>query len=266
MTTGNFEPQIVFESSGTTRVQTSKHYLPSIDIYEKSFTKSFEIFYGYPHDWCIVGLLPSYLERENSSLVKMVDSLIKRSNHALSGFYLNEYDKLHQTLLHNEIRQQPTLLIGVTYALLDFAEKFKMNLAATTVMETGGMKGRKKEITRQEVHEMLKKRLSVKAVHSEYGMTELLSQAYSAGDGLFRCPPWMKILIRDEDDPLQITSSVKNNFPGTGVINVIDLANVYSCAFIATEDLGKLYSNDKFEVLGRCDASEARGCSLLLTE
>jgi hypothetical protein len=193
----------------------------------------------------------------------MVERLIKNSEHPFSNFYLDDFDKLYHTLLHNEILQQPTLLIGVTYALLDFAERYKMKLSSTVIMETGGMKGRRDEITRQEVHEKLQRSLGVKTVHSEYGMTELLSQAYSRGNGLFKCAPWMKALIRDEDDPMQITHLLKNKAPKTVAINIIDLANIYSCAFIATDDLGKLYSNDCFEILGRCDLSDVRGCSLL---
>ena len=266
VTTTKFEHEIVFESSGTGNVQRSKHFLKSLELYENSFTLAFELFYGKETEWCILGLLPSYLERENSSLVMMVDKLIKNSNHSFSGFYLDDFDKLHHTLLHNEILQQPTLLIGVTYALLDFAEKYKMKLSATTIMETGGMKGRREEITRPQVHEILQNRLGVKVVHSEYGMTELLSQAYSRGNGLFKCAPWMKVLVRDEDDPLKITDTVKNRSPKTGILNIIDLANIFSCAFIATDDLGKLHGNDCFEVLGRCDASDVRGCNLLFDQ
>jgi phenylacetate-coenzyme A ligase PaaK-like adenylate-forming protein len=262
--TTQYETQIVFESSGTTGTKSSKHHVKNIELYKKSFTQAFELFYGKETEWCILGLLPSYLERNNSSLIVMVDELIKNSNHYLSGFYLNDFEKLQQVLLHNEILQQPTLLIGVTYALLDFAEKFKMKLTSTTVMETGGMKGRREELTREQVHEILQLRLGTKVIHSEYGMTELLSQAYSNGKGLFKCAPWMKVLVRDEDDPLQVkTPTYRSKKSATGAINIIDLANIYSCAFIATDDLGKIHSNDHFEVLGRCDASEARGCSLL---
>lgn len=262
--TTQYDAQIVFESSGTTGTEPSKHYVKNLDLYKKSFTQAFELFYGQEADWCILGLLPSYLERNNSSLIIMVNELIKNSNHALSGFYLTDFEKLHQVLLHNEILQQPTLLIGVTYALLDFAKKFKMKLTNTTVMETGGMKGRREELTREQVHKILQLRLGTEVIHSEYGMTELLSQAYSDGRGLFKCAPWMKVLVRDEDDPLQVKAPTNiNKKSTTGVINVIDLANIYSCAFVATDDLGKIHSNDHFEVLGRCDASEARGCSLL---
>ena len=263
VTTTTFEPEIIFESSGTGNMQKSKHFVKSIELYKNSFTFAFELFYGKETEWCILGLLPSYLERENSSLVMMVDKLIKNSEQSFSGFYLNDLDKLHHTLLHNEILQQPTLLIGVTYALLDFAEKYKMKLSTTTIVETGGMKGRRDEVTRMQVHEILQNRLGVKFIHSEYGMTELLSQAYSRGNGLFKCPPWMKVLIREQDDPLRVIHLLKNKLPKTGLINIIDLANIFSCCFIATDDLGKLYANDNFEVLGRADTSDIRGCSLL---
>ena len=194
----------------------------------------------------------------------MSQHLINESQHPLSGFYLNEYEKLHQTLLHNEILKQPTILLGATFGLLDFVEKYSMKLSNTIVMETGGMKGRRKEITREEVHTILKKKLGVKKIHSEYGMTELLSQAYSSGNGIFRCPPWMKVILREEDDPLQIKELNRASQTATGLINVIDLANIYSCAFIATDDIGKLHYNQTFEVLGRCDNSDIRGCSQLI--
>lgn len=264
ITTTEFEPETIFESSGTTGSVNSKHFIRDITLYKKSFTLGFEQFYGGATNKCILGLLPSYLERNNSSLVFMVHELIQESNHKLSGFYLYDLEKLHSTLLHNEILKQPTLLIGVTYALLDFAEQYPMQLRHTIVMETGGMKGRREEMTRQEVHHQLQQQLGIALVHSEYGMTELLSQAYSKGDGIFHCPAWMKVLIREEDDPFAIysASTIKEK-PLTGVLNIIDLANIYSCSFIATSDLGKLYSNESFEVLGRLDNSDIRGCSLL---
>ncbi len=262
--TTDFEEGVIFESSGTTASINSRHFVKDISIYKKSFTAGFQKFYGHPKNKCILGLLPNYLERNNSSLVFMVDDLIQQSENKLSDFYLYDFDKLHRTLLHNEILKQPTLLIGVTYALLDFAEKHTMQLRHTTVMETGGMKGRKEEMTRQQVHQVLQNNLGVSLVHSEYGMTELLSQAYSKGDGIFHCPPWMKILIREEDDPFAIyTAQVLQEKPITGAINVIDLANIYSCSFIATADVGRLYSNESFEVLGRMDNSDVRGCSLM---
>ena len=263
--TTNFTHQAIFESSGTTKTGNSKHFVKDISLYRKSFTTGFNKFYGTANNKCILALLPSYLEKNNSSLVFMMDELIKQSNHHLSGFYLNNCDKLHSTILHNEILNQPTLLIGVTYALLDFAEKYPAQLQHTIVMETGGMKGRREEITRLEVHQQLQNNLGVSLIHSEYGMTELLSQAYSKGDGIFCCPPWMKVVIREEDDPFAIYTAgdVKKNTI-TGAINIIDLANIYSCSFIASSDVGRLYSNQSFEVLGRIDNSDVRGCSQMV--
>ena len=262
--TTDFEAGAVFESSGTTATVNSSHFVKDLNLYKKSFNTGFEKFYGAAKNKCILGLLPSYLERKNSSLVFMVDTLIKESYNNLSGFYLYDYDKLHNAILHNEILMQPTILIGVTYALLDFAERYPMQLRHTIIMETGGMKGRREEMTRQEVHKELQNNLGVALVHSEYGMTELLSQAYSKGDGIFHCPPWMKVLIREEDDPFKIYSTTSLiEKPLTGAINVIDLANIYSCSFIATEDAGRLYTNKSFEVLGRIDNSDIRGCSLM---
>ena len=259
-----FEPEAIFESSGTTSFVNSRHLVKDTAVYKKSFTACFEKFYGQAKNKCILGLLPSYLERNNSSLVFMVEELIKQSDNNLSGFYLSDYDKLLQTILHNEILKQSTLLIGVTYALLDFAEKHPIQLRNTIVMETGGMKGRREEMTRQQVHSRLQNNLGVSLIHSEYGMTELLSQAYSKGDGIFHCPPWMKVLIREEDDPFAIfIADALQEKPITGVINIIDLANIYSCSFIATADVGRLYSNESFEVLGRMDNSDIRGCSLM---
>jgi phenylacetate-coenzyme A ligase PaaK-like adenylate-forming protein len=255
--TTEFEPEAIFESSGTTGSLTSKHLVKKRSIYEKSFHSSWEQFYGPLTEWCIIGLLPSYLERSNSSLVLMAKEMIAASNHPDSGFYLYEYSKLSKVLSRLETAGQKTLLLGVTFALLDFAEVFPMPLKNTIVVETGGMKGRREELTRQEVHERLKKAFNLTNIHSEYGMTELLSQAWSQSTGLFHCPPWMKIMLRQEDDPFSISSS------GTGVINVIDLANLYSCAFIATDDAGKLNADGSFEVLGRIDNSDLRGCSLL---
>ena len=262
---GEFEPEAIFESSGTTQSGNSRHLVKELSIYRKSFMQCFEKFYGSTASKCILGLLPSYLEREGSSLVVMVDELIKASNNELSGFYLYEHEKLQRTIMHNELLKKPTLLIGVTWALLDLAEQFPMQLRYTTVMETGGMKGRRKELTRPEVHAILQKQLGLSLIHSEYGMTELLSQAYSKGDGIFHCPPWMKILLRDEDDPLHVFEvSDESNKSLNGVINIIDLANIHSCAFIATDDAGRLHSNGSFEVLGRVDNSDVRGCSLMV--
>lgn len=258
-----FEPEITFESSGTTGQETSRHFVKKWAIYQRSFLKTFQTFYGAVSDYCIIGLLPGYLERQNSSLVAMVDTLIKQSGNKNSGFYLYDYEKVYQIIAHNELVGQKTLLIGVTFALLDFAERYQMKLRHTIIMETGGMKGRRKEITREEVHSVLKDHLGTEKIHSEYGMTELLSQAYSSGDGIFRCPPWMKVFARDAYDPLSLQKTTAGR-PSSGFINVIDLANIYSCSFIATEDLGKVYRNGTFQVTGRGDTSLIRGCNLLV--
>ena len=256
--TGEFEPEAVFESSGTTGMISSRHLVKDLSLYRESFTRGFELFYGPASEYCIIGLLPSYLERENSSLVLMVDDLIRQSGHPQSGFYLNEFDKLAAVLRELESREQKTLLIGVSFALLDFAEQYPIPLKHTIIMETGGMKGRRKELIRPELHAVLKAAFSVPVIHSEYGMTELLSQAYSKGEGIYHCPPWMKILLRDDEDPLRVITS------GSGVVNVIDLANIHSCSFIATDDAGKVYPDGSFEILGRVDGSDMRGCSLLV--
>ncbi|MBC8034529.1 MAG: acyl transferase [Chitinophagaceae bacterium] len=264
--TTSFQEESVFESSGTTGSVNSRHFIRSLAVYKQSYTKCFRQFYGPPEEWCIIGLLPSYLERSNSSLVVMVNDWIAMSAHPESGFYLNEYAKLKETLELLEQSKQKTLLIGVSFALLDFAEKYPLALQSTIIMETGGMKGRRQEMIREELHAVLKEQLQVDAIHSEYGMTELLSQAYSRGSGLFFCPPWMKILLREEDDPLHITGAaeVTATRPASGLINVIDLANLYSCSFIATDDAGRLYDNGSFEVVGRRDNSDLRGCSLMV--
>lgn len=254
----DFTPEVVFESSGTTGMVTSRHEVKDLGLYRRSFVAGFERFYGPVGDWCIIGLLPAYLERSNSSLVLMVDELVRASGHPDSGFYLYEHEALHTLLGQLEQKGQKTLLIGVTFALLDFAEKYSMQLKHTVIMETGGMKGRRKEITRAELHGFLTARLGVKAIHAEYGATELLSQAYSSGQGLFECPPWMRVLVRKEDDPLDVTAE------GEGIINIIDLANIWSCSFIATEDVGSIHADGRFEVAGRVDNSDIRGCSLLV--
>jgi hypothetical protein len=278
--TTDFEPAWEFQSSGTTQTINSHHFIKDIELYRQSFTKAFELFYGPVEEWCIIGLLPSYLERKNSSLVFMVDELIRKSGHKQSGFYLYEHRRLHNTINDLENEKQKTLLIGVTFALLDLVQEYSFSLKYTTVMETGGMKGRREEMVRHELHELLRKKFNVDRIHSEYGMTELLSQAYSKGDGIFYCPPWMKILVRDEEDPLEVQSSefrVQSRLPigdsslptpdaqlaAKGVINVIDLANIYSCSFIATDDAGRLYGDGGFEVIGRIDNSDIRGCSLM---
>ncbi len=265
VTTGNFTPAAVFESSGTTGTINSRHLVKDLGVYELSFLKAFRLFYGDPQQFCIIGLLPSYLERNNASLVYMVDRLIKESGHPQSGFYLNEYNKLHQTLLQNEKAGIQTLLIGVTFALMDFFSEYPMQLENTVIMETGGMKGRRAEMTKTELQHFLSQQSGVTKIHSEYGMTELLSQGYSFGDGLFNTPPWMRILLRAEDNPLETWSldfTTQDHY--RGVVNVIDLANIHSCAFIATEDRGKVYMNGHFEILGRMDNSDVRGCSQMV--
>ena len=251
--------QETFTSSGTTGMITSKHQITDITLYEESYRLAFSEFYGNIEDYAILALLPSYLERDGSSLIYMVNDLIALSNNENSGFYLHNYDELISKLIELDTSGQNVLLIGVTYALLDLIEKQKFQLKNTIIMETGGMKGKRKEIIREELHSMLCKGFGVSAIHSEYGMTELLSQAYSLGNGLFECPNWMQILIRDTEDALTYVAPGK-----TGGINVIDLANINSCSFIATQDLGKKYPNNSFEVLGRFDNSDIRGCNLMV--
>jgi phenylacetate-coenzyme A ligase PaaK-like adenylate-forming protein len=256
-----YSEKIIFSSSGTTGMTQSKHYLPDPNLYETSFVKTFEMFYGPVNDYCILALLPSYLEREGSSLVYMMDRLIKLSRHKESGFYLQDTDKLMLKIRKLTGGKKKILLMGVSFALQELAEKYQEDLGEVIIMETGGMKGRRKEITRQELHEAIKKSFNVESVHSEYGMTELMSQAYSKGEGFFHFPSWMKIIIRDSHDPFDILPAGKS-----GVINIIDLANVYSCAFLATSDLGKSHKDGSFEVLGRMDSSDIRGCNLLITD
>ncbi|WP_396183475.1 acyl transferase [Flavobacterium sp.] len=251
--------QETFTSSGTSGMISSKHLVTDLSLYEQSFRKAFSQFYGNSEDYVILALLPSYLEREGSSLIYMVNDLIESSNHPESGFYLHNYDELVQQLIKIDSSGKDVLLIGVTYALLDVVEKQTFQLKNTIIMETGGMKGKRKEIIREELHEILGNGFGVSAIHSEYGMTELLSQAYSLGNGIFECPPWMQILIRDTEDALTYV-----DFGKTGGINVIDLANINSCSFIATQDLGKKYPNHSFEVLGRFDSSDIRGCNLMV--
>ena len=251
--------EITFLSSGTTKSIQSKHYVADLKLYEESFTLGFEKFYGKIDDYTILALLPSYLEREGSSLIYMVDELIKKTNNPNSGFYLHNHQELFDKLLEQETKKKKTLLIGVSFALLDFTETFSCNLKHTIVMETGGMKGRRKEMIREELHKTLQKGFGLRNIHSEYGMTELLSQAYYTDTSSFHTPPWMKIMIRDTEDPLSLLPNGK-----TGGINVIDLANKYSCAFIATQDLGKLNKDGSFQVLGRFDNSDIRGCNLLI--
>lgn len=252
-------PEIVFSSSGTTGMSQSRHLVTDVSIYEESFNLAFEQFYGNIESTCLLALLPSYLERDGSSLIYMIDALIKQSKHPDSGYFLHNHDELYEKLTALKLSGQKTILIGVTYALLDFIEVYSIEFPDLIVMETGGMKGKRKEMVREELHAMLKDGFGVNAIHSEYGMTELLSQAYSNGNGIFNCPPWMKILLRDTNDPLSLISQNR-----TGGINVIDLANINSCSFIATQDLGKVFSDDSFEVLGRFDNADIRGCNLLV--
>jgi phenylacetate-coenzyme A ligase PaaK-like adenylate-forming protein len=251
--------ELTFTSSGTTGLTTSSHYVTDKTWYEHSFNDAFKLFYGDIRDYTVLALLPSYLEREGSSLIYMVQHLIKESQNPDSGFFLYNHDELYHQLKKQQQAQKPTILIGVTFGLLDFMENYQINFPELIIMETGGMKGRRKEMIREELHAVLCNGFGVKAIHSEYGMTELLSQAYSTGDGIFVCPPWMKIMIRDTNDPMSLLANGK-----TGGINVIDLANINSCSFIATQDLGKTYPNDSFEVLGRFDQSDIRGCNLLI--
>jgi len=251
--------QETFVSSGTTGIITSKHLVTDVSLYESSYKNAFSEFYGNIEDYAVLALLPSYLEREGSSLIYMVKDLITLSNNENSGFYLNDYDALIAKLNDLDASGQNVLLIGVTYALLDLIELHNFQLQNTIIMETGGMKGKRKEMIREELHEILCKGFGVTSIHSEYGMTELLSQAYSLGNGIFECPNWMNILIRDTEDALTYVSTHK-----TGGINVIDLANINSCSFIATQDLGKKYPNNSFEVLGRFDSSDIRGCNLMV--
>ena len=248
-----------FSSSGTTGMMASKHFYQNTDLYQQSFAKAFQQFYGDVTNITILALLPSYLERKGSSLIFMVDSLIRESKNMKSGFYLDGLDSLANEMKMLDEAGEKILLIGVSFALLDLVEQYQFNLKNTIVMETGGMKGRRKELVREELHAHLKKGFGVNSIHSEYGMTELFSQAYSVGDGIFNAPSWMKVLIRDINDPLTLIGNKK-----TGGINVIDLANLDSCSFIATQDLGKTKEDGSFEVLGRFDASDIRGCNLLI--
>ena len=251
--------QYIFTSSATTGSVQSKHLVSEIHLYEESFIKSFELFYGNINKYCILALLPNYYEREGSSLVYMVNQLIEKSKENGSGYFLHQDDLLYATLLKNESEGIKTMLIGVSYALLDFLEKYQINLKHTIIMETGGMKGKRKELLKEQLHSILCDGFGVECIHSEYGMTELLSQAYSDGKGIFTSPPWMKILIRDIHEPRRILQNGKS-----GGVNVIDLANLYSCSFIATDDLGKNKLHNSFEIIGRIDNSDVRGCNLMI--
>ena len=249
----------IFTSSGTTGLNSSQHIVANLQFYERSFRSGFAHFYGDIEEYVVLALLPNYLERDGSSLIYMVNDLIKQSKHPESGFYLRNHEDLKERLIELNARKQKTLLIGVSFALLDLVETYSFSLEHTIIMETGGMKGQRKEIIREELHRILKDGFGVPLIHSEYGMTELLSQAYSKGQSMFETPPWMRILIRDTEDPLHLLPNGK-----TGGVNIIDLANLHSCAFIATQDLGRAYSDQSFEILGRFDHSDIRGCNLLV--
>lgn len=258
--TGEWEPEIIFESSGTTGANTSRHFLDDLQFYYDHSLKNFEFFYGDPKNYHIIGLLPSYLERENSSLVHMVQHLMKKCDSKYSGFYLYNYDELSDKLAqigHKSGSDRKIMLIGITFALLELGEQMAPSLSDNAiVIETGGMKGRRREMIREELHNVLCENFDLTSIHSEYGMSELLSQAYSSGEGKFKTPPWMKVLVRDINDPFSYTN-------GVGAINIIDLANIHSCAFIETQDIGKINKEGTFEVMGRVDNSDIRGCNLL---
>jgi phenylacetate-coenzyme A ligase PaaK-like adenylate-forming protein len=257
---GDYAEELIFESSGTTGMETSKHFVVDASCYQESFTRGLQLAYGDLSEYAVFALLPSYLERKNSSLVYMVEKILLQSNRQMGGFYLNELSELQQQLKEAQRLGLKIMLFGVTFALLDMAEKFPLRIPDAIIIETGGMKGRRNELTRMELHEKLCEGFGVQKIHSEYGMTELLSQAWSPGDGIFRCPPWMKILIADTNDPLSYLETGRS-----GGINIIDLANFHSCSFIATQDLGRVFDDGSFEVLGRFDNSDIRGCSLLAT-
>ncbi len=257
--TEGMEAEMVFSSSGTTGMLTSKHFVADLNIYEHTFRRIFEDFYGPLSNIAVLALLPSYLERSGSSLIYMVDDLMKQSDQPESNYFLYNHEELYETLVRLKNKGTKTILFGVTYALLDFIEHYAFDFPELIIMETGGMKGKRKEMVKQEIHQLLEKAFGVVGIHSEYGMTELLSQGYSSGQGIFQLPKWMKILIRDTNDPLSLIPSNKS-----GGINVIDLANRYSCSFIATQDLGKVHADGSFEILGRFDQSDIRGCNLLV--
>lgn len=256
--TGHFDPVYIFESSTTTSDIPARHFIRDEELYLQSLISGFQQFYSSAEQYAFLALLPSYLQRGNASLVHMADALMNISRHTANGFYLDDLDKLYKTLNTLEQQKQPTILLGVTFALLDFAEQYSMNLKNTIVMETGGMKGRRREMIREEVHEDIKSGLGVTEVHSEYGMTELLSQAYAVKDGKFRTSNTMRVFVRDVNDPFDV------RLTGSGLLNIIDLANIHSCAFIATDDIGKIYPDGHFEVLGRADNSALRGCNLMV--
>jgi hypothetical protein len=256
---GNSPAEAIFSSSGTSGMVRSQHLVKDLSIYRESYRKAFQLFYGDIKDYVILALLPSYQEREGSSLIYMVDDLIGLSNQEKSGYFLYDHQSLKNTLDDLKKSKTPTILIGVTYALLDFVESHRIEFPELIVMETGGMKGKRKELLRAELHDILCVGFGVPSIHSEYGMTELLSQAYSKGNGIFYCPPWMKVTVRDTNDPLSLLGHNQ-----TGGINITDFANIHSCSFLASQDLGKTYQDGSFEILGRFDNSDIRGCNLLV--
>ncbi len=256
---GDLRPEAVFTSSGTTGITTSSHHVPWLSLYDRSFTEGFRRVFGHVREWRILALLPSYLERGGSSLVYMAEKLIAESADPLSGTYLNQYKELSDVLVRSEEEGRKTMLLGVTFALLDLAEQHAMPLRNTVIVETGGMKGRRPEIVREDLHRILQHAFHVPAIHSEYGMTELLSQAWSTGAGRYTCPPWMQVRVRDVNDPFAQVPIGR-----TGGLDIIDLCNIGSCPFIATQDLGRMHADGSFEVLGRFDNSDARGCNLLV--
>lgn len=256
---GNWEPQTLFTSSGTSKQLTSKHYVEDEQFYLKNSILTFQHFFGHLDNYHFFALLPSYLERKGSSLISMIQEFIGQSNSPFSGFYLNDFDSLLRDIAAAKSDHRRTVLWGVSFALLDLAERGEIDLSHCIIMETGGMKGRRKEITRQELHGILQERLNAKEIYSEYGMTELLSQAYTRGGQIFECPPWMRVVGRDLTDPL-----TKGVFHENAGLNVIDLANFSTISFIETEDLAKIRTNSQFEVMGRIDNSDIRGCNLLL--
>ena len=251
------EPEVTFTSSSTTGAVPSSHYVADAKVYREAFVSGFKQFYGSPDDYCILALLPAYLERTGSSLVYMADELIRLSEHSLSGFFLNNHKELYDRICCLEAKAEKYILIGVSFALLDFADNYKLRMKHGIVMETGGMKGRRKEITRSELHSILAGSFGIQQIHSEYGMTELLSQAYSDGGGIYRCSKTMKVLVRETNDPLTIHAF------GNGAINVVDLANIYSCSFLQTSDLGEVFDDGSFTVSGRFDSADVRGCNLM---
>lgn len=258
--TGGYEPETIFYSSGTTNQTRAAHPVKHLNHYHQNTVQTFAQLYGHPESYAVLGLLPSYLENPNASLVSMVQHFINLSPHTESGFFLDDHYALAQRLQSLEARNIPTLLIGVSFALLAFAHEHPMPLKHTIIMETGGMKGFRRELVRAELHQMLKEAFNCDQIHAEYGMTELMSQAYAVSDGLFRPPPWMQVLVRNPYDPFNLETT------GKGALNIIDLANQHSCAFLATQDLGTVYEDGSFEVLGRFDHAELRGCNLMVPE